>query len=60
MKESANTGSMPEEQPARMERVPVGAMVVTVALRSGSPWPYIELAQLGKAPRCAAMRCDSW
>ena len=29
----AKSGSTPEEQPAMMERVPVGAMVVVVALR---------------------------
>jgi len=29
----ANSGSMPDEHPARMESVPVGAMVVVVALR---------------------------
>jgi hypothetical protein len=34
---SANTGSMPEEQPAIIEIVPVGAIVVTVALRRGGP-----------------------
>ena len=32
-KDRAKSGSMPEEQPARMESVPVGAMVVVVALR---------------------------
>ncbi len=32
-KHSANNGSMPDEHPAMMDRVPVGAMVVTVALR---------------------------
>ncbi len=34
-KASAKTGSMPEEHPAIIEMVPVGAMVVTVALRNG-------------------------
>ena len=38
-KASAKTGSMPDEHPAIMEMVPVGAMVVTVELRSGRPWP---------------------
>ena len=33
VKQSAKSGSTPEEQPAMMESVPVGAMVVTVALR---------------------------
>ncbi len=36
-KASAKTGSMPEEQPAIIEMVPVGAMVVTVELRRGRP-----------------------
>jgi hypothetical protein len=30
-------GSMPDEQPAIIEIVPVGAMVVTVEFRSGRP-----------------------
>ena len=30
-------GSTPEETPAMMDRVPVGAMVVTVPLRRGAP-----------------------
>jgi hypothetical protein len=34
---SAKTGSIPDEQPAIIEMVPVGAMVVTVALRRGRP-----------------------
>ena len=34
-KASAKIGSMPDEQPAIIEIVPVGAMVVTVELRSG-------------------------
>jgi hypothetical protein len=33
----ANSGSIPEVLPAMMLMVPVGAMVVTVALRSGGP-----------------------
>ncbi len=36
-KASANAGSMPEEQPAIIEIVPVGAIVVTVELRNGRP-----------------------
>ena len=31
----ANSGSTPDEQPARIDSVPVGAMVVMVALRRG-------------------------
>ena len=38
-KASAKIGSMPDEQPAIIEMVPVGAMVVTVELRSGRPSP---------------------
>ena len=34
-KASAKIGSMPEEQPAIIEIVPVGAIVVTVELRIG-------------------------
>jgi hypothetical protein len=33
VKASANSGSMPEEQSAMMEMVPVGAMVVRLELR---------------------------
>jgi hypothetical protein len=36
-KVSAKVGSMPPEQPAMMEMVPVGATVVSVALRCRSP-----------------------
>jgi hypothetical protein len=35
----ANKGSMPLEHPAMMEIVPVGAMVVRVALRKASILP---------------------
>ena len=47
---------MPEEQPATTDRVPVGAMVVTVALRRGaSPRPAGALvAQPGNGPRSEA------
>jgi hypothetical protein len=34
-----------------MDSVPVGAMVVTVALRSGSPSLSVLSAKSGKAPR---------
>jgi hypothetical protein len=36
-KASAKMGSMPDEQPAIIEIVPVGAMVVTVEFRMGRP-----------------------
>jgi hypothetical protein len=36
-KTSAKSGSMPEELPAIIEIVPVGAIVVTVEFRSGLP-----------------------
>jgi hypothetical protein len=35
--ETANKGSTPDEQFAMMDRVPVGAMVVTVAFRICPP-----------------------
>jgi hypothetical protein len=35
VKATANAGSTPDEHPAIMEMVPVGAMVVTVELRRG-------------------------
>ena len=36
-KASAKTGSMPDEHPAIIEMVPVGAMVVMLEFRSGRP-----------------------
>ncbi len=49
---------MPEEQPAIRARVPVGAMVVTVALRRGGrPARAGALVdQPGKGPRSSASR----
>ena len=35
---TAKRGSIPDEQPAMMLIVPVGAMVVTVEFRSGRPF----------------------
>ena len=55
-KETAKSGSTPEEAPAMMEMVPVGAMVVTVALRI-FPLPgrsKMEPLKLGKVPRTLA------
>ena len=57
-KASANTGSMPDEHPASIEMVPVGAMAVTVAFRIGRPVRYIERLQFGKGPRSSARRQD--
>jgi len=57
-KQTANSGSTPEEAPAMIEMVPVGAMVVTVALRWGRA-PFLskmEPLKLGKAPRCCPVR----
>jgi hypothetical protein len=47
---------MPDEQLAMIERVPVGAMVVTVALRRRGPsgLSYTEPSKLGNTPRCPA------
>jgi hypothetical protein len=36
MYDTAKSGSMPLEQPAMIESVPVGAMVVTVAFLTGA------------------------
>ena len=46
VKLKAKSGSMPLEQPAIMLRVPVGAMVVRVALRTCGPLGYIINAAL--------------
>ena len=53
---------MPLEQPAIMLSVPVGAMVVQVALRSLTPWSlYMLSSQLGNTPRSSARFWDvSW
>ena len=42
------------EQPAMIESVPVGAMVVTVALRMGSPSLSVLSPKSGNAPRVFA------
>jgi hypothetical protein len=53
MYEIAKSGSIPEEEFAMIEIVPVGAMVVTVALRIGSApgLSKIEPLKFGKEPR---------
>ena len=54
-KASANSGSTPDEAPANIDMVPVGAMVVTVALRGGCASCANTLcSQAGKGPRTAA------
>ncbi len=59
---SAKSGSMPLEQPAMMLSVPVGAMVVVVALRSWVPLSLKMLrSQFANVPRSAASACEvSW
>ena len=67
----ANSGSIPEEQPAMIEIVPVGAIVLTLQLRSicigrtrfplasrahVSSGPQIDLAHSGNGPRSLARR----
>ena len=57
MKASENTGSMPEEHPAMIEIVPVGAIVVTWAFRMSWPSRWVSHTlpfQLGKGPRLRA------
>ena len=55
MKARAKIGSTPLEQLAMMEMVPVGAMVVRVALRTRRPLAAQVLSsQLGKTPRSRA------
>ena len=51
---AAKRGSMPLEQPATIEMVPVGAIVVTAQLRRGVVSE--ECSQLGNGPRSAASR----
>ena len=57
---------MPLETPAMMEMVPVGAMVVRVALRTRRPLAAQVLSsQLGKTPRSRArsslaLMASSW
>ncbi|VVC71742.1 Uncharacterised protein [uncultured archaeon] len=57
----AKRGSTPEEQPAIIESVPVGAIVVTVAfLIAGAPGlSKTEPLKLGKGPRAFASSCDA-
>jgi hypothetical protein len=74
MNATANSGSRPEEQPAMIEIVPVGATVVTLQLRSFcigrmrrpcssraavSSGPQIDFSHSGNGPRSAASRSDS-
>src|SRR6267143_2844214 len=69
MNATANRGSMPDEQPAMIEMVPVGATVVRLQLRSlrmgrtRSPLgpraqvasgPQIDRSHSGNTPRCSA------
>src|SRR5437879_10446990 len=69
MNATANSGSMPDEQPAMIEMVPVGATVVRLQLRSlrmgrtRSPLgpraqvasgPQIDRSHSGNTPRCSA------
>ena len=59
VKASENSGSMPEEQLAMIEIVPVGAIVVTWALRMSRPSRCVSHTlpfQLGNGPRVSA-RC---
>ena len=57
----ANIGSMPLEQFAIMESVPVGAMVVRVALRNFLERPAnMLLSKFGNAPRSTASPAKSW
>ena len=57
----AKRGSIPLEQSAMMDSVPVGAMVVSVAFLSlGAPGrSYTEPPKFGKAPRFSARAADS-
>ena len=58
---SAKCGSMPLEHPARRLIVPVGAIVMTLELRTGGmPRSFsAELSYSGKAPRSLARLADS-
>ncbi len=74
MNATANSGSIPDEHPAMMEMVPVGATVVTLQLRrrrSGrmrsplgarahdSSGPQMERSHCGNTPRLSARFSDS-
>ncbi len=74
MNATANSGSIPEEHPAMIEIVPVGATVVRLQLRSRrmgrtrSPrgpraqvasGPQIDCSHSAKTPRCSASCSDA-
>src|SRR2546426_8254590 len=74
MNATANSGSIPDEQPAMIEIVPVGATVVRLQLRSRrrgrmrSPWalraqvasgPQIDRSHSANVPRCSASFSDA-
>ena len=74
MNATANRGSMPPEQPAKIEIVPVGATVSRLQLRSGrigrmrlpserraqlSSGPQMDSAQAGNTPRLSASLADA-
>ncbi len=74
MNATAKSGSIPPEQPAKMEMVPVGATVVRLQLRSLRigrtrvpsarlaaflSGPQIDFSQAGNTPRVVASRSDS-
>jgi hypothetical protein len=74
MKATANSGSIPDEHPAMIEMVPVGATVVRLQLRRRRigrmrfPWasraqvasgPQIERSHSGKGPRVCASRSEA-
>ncbi len=74
MNATANSGSIPDEQPAMIEIVPVGATVVTLQLRSRrigrirppsgprahvASGPQIDRSHSGNTPRCSASRSEA-
>ncbi len=74
MNATAKSGSIPPEQPAKMEMVPVGATVVRLQLRSFrsgrirspsarlaavSSGPQIDSSQAGNTPRVSASFSDA-
>src|SRR5947207_5832669 len=74
MNATANSGSMPDEQPAMIEMVPVGATVVRLQLRSlrmgrtrsplgpraqAASGPQIDRSHSGNTPRCSASFSDA-
>ena len=75
MNATANRGSMPPEQPAMMEMVPVGATVVRLqfrSFRSGrirlpsssraqvSSGPQMDASHAGNSPRVSAKRSEAF